>query len=67
MIRINLFITVTTMIAGLIMFVPNFFGMNLISGLESRRGTFIQVTVTSSIGLVVLSLLAYRVLSVYAR
>lgn len=67
MIRINLFVTVTTMFAGIAMLVPSLFGMNLTSGLEEASGVFVRVTTITSGLMVCCAVLAYRFLSVYAR
>jgi hypothetical protein len=62
---INLFITVTTMCAGLVVLVPNTFGMNLTSGLEEEPDRFRIVVLACTGALVGSVLLAYRLISAY--
>lgn len=67
LIRVNLFITVTTMFVGIVMLIPSIFGMNLTSGLEDKARVFNEVTIVSCVLLVALVLTSYRLLSVYAK
>ncbi len=67
MMRINLFVTVTTLFAALCMLVPSIFGMNLVTPLFAQPHRFQEVSLSISCGLVVCILISYRLLATYAK